>query len=48
MAFVRNVSENVSGVPAIGEGSEGDGTPNPARWIHFGVTSYDVIDTATT
>ncbi len=46
MAFVRNVSENVSGVPAIGEGSEGDGTPNPARWIHFGVTSYDVIDTA--
>lgn len=46
MAFVRNLSENVSGVPAIGEGSEGDGRPNPARWIHFGVTSYDVIDTA--
>lgn len=39
MAFVRNVSERVH---------EGAGTPDPtpARWIHFGVTSYDVIDTA--
>lgn len=36
MAFVRNVSENVNA------GSDGV----PGRWIHFGVTSYDVIDTA--
>jgi adenylosuccinate lyase len=37
MAFVRNVSENVS--PQQTENA-------PSRWIHFGVTSYDVIDTA--
>ncbi len=37
MAFVRCVSENVS------KGAEGK---SPSRWIHFGVTSYDVIDTA--
>lgn len=37
MAFVRNVSENVS-PPESGDRS--------SRWIHFGVTSYDVIDTA--
>jgi adenylosuccinate lyase len=46
MAFVRNLSENVSGVPAIGEGSDAENDHSPARWIHFGVTSYDVIDTA--
>lgn len=37
MAFVRNVSENVS-PPESGDRS--------SRWVHFGVTSYDVIDTA--
>lgn len=45
MAFVRNVSENISGVDALSqtaEQKEGD----PSRWVHFGVTSYDVIDTA--
>jgi adenylosuccinate lyase len=45
MAFVRNVSENVSGFDALSpevESREND----PSRWIHFGVTSYDVIDTA--
>lgn len=45
MAFVRNVSENVSGVDALSaevESAEGAAS----RWIHFGVTSYDVIDTA--
>lgn len=45
VAFVRNLSENVSGVDALSpevEKLRGD----PSRWIHFGVTSYDVIDTA--
>lgn len=37
MAFVRNLSEQVSA---------GANEPSPARWIHMGVTSYDVIDTA--
>ncbi|MBL8066333.1 MAG: adenylosuccinate lyase [Chthonomonadaceae bacterium] len=45
MAFVRNVSENVSGIDALSPLSEGQSN-SPARWIHFGVTSYDVIDTA--
>ena len=45
MAFVRNVSENVSGQDALSKDSE-TSENNPARWIHFGVTSYDVIDTA--
>lgn len=37
MAFVRNLSENVNA----------DGEEQKAgRWIHFGVTSYDAIDTA--
>ncbi len=45
MAFVRNVSENVSGIDALSP--ELETTKNSsARWIHFGVTSYDVIDTA--
>ncbi len=35
VAFVRNLEENVN----AGGGTAG-------RWIHFGVTSYDVIDTA--
>ena len=38
MAFVRCVSETVT--------AKADRTPSPSRWIHFGVTSYDVIDTA--
>lgn len=38
MAFVRCVSENVT--KAVGE------EKTPSRWIHTGVTSYDVIDTA--
>lgn len=45
VAFVRNLSENVSGVDALSpelETLENDAS----RWIHFGVTSYDVIDTA--
>ncbi len=45
MAFVRNVSERVSGIDGLSPEAElrmGD----PSRWIHFGVTSYDVIDTA--
>jgi len=45
MAFVRNVSEKVSGVDTLSPESEA--LENDAsRWIHFGVTSYDVIDTA--
>jgi adenylosuccinate lyase len=64
MAFVRNLSENVSatgfqpvsgsafraGLPYQGQDGldthhqDGDGTA--ARFIHMGVTSYDVIDTA--
>ena len=45
MAFVRNVSESVSGIDALAPETDRreDG---PERWIHFGVTSYDVIDTA--
>lgn len=39
MAFVRCVSENIA------KNSNG-ATSGPSRWIHFGVTSYDVIDTA--
>lgn len=39
MAFVRCVSETI-------QKATGDITPSPSRWIHFGVTSYDVIDTA--
>ncbi|MCC6402936.1 MAG: adenylosuccinate lyase [Fimbriimonadaceae bacterium] len=45
VAFVRNLSENVSGVDALSpdlERLENDAS----RWIHFGVTSYDIIDTA--
>lgn len=38
MAFVRCLSENVN------QASKKD--PKPGRWIHFGVTSYDVIDSA--
>jgi adenylosuccinate lyase len=38
MAFVRCVSENISALSP--------GEPSPSRWVHFGVTSYDVIDTA--
>lgn len=38
MAFVRNVSERVS--------AHAGREPSPSRWIHMGVTSYDVIDTA--
>jgi adenylosuccinate lyase len=40
MAFVRNLSETVT----AGTGSTPENTP--ARFIHMGVTSYDVIDTA--
>lgn len=43
MAFVRNLSENVGGVDALGEGQD---EIHAGRWIHYGVTSYDVIDTA--
>lgn len=39
MAFVRNVSERITAGNA-------DKSSTPARWVHFGVTSYDVIDTA--
>ncbi len=40
MAFVRCVSETIT--------SRGDFSQEntPARWVHFGVTSYDCIDTA--
>ena len=38
MAFVRCVSERIS------QGAKSD--PSPSRWVHYGVTSYDVIDTA--
>lgn len=38
MAFVRCVSENIS--------AKCPRQPSPSRWVHFGVTSYDVIDTA--
>ena len=40
MAFVRCMSETVNGGPV------GLDSTTPSRWIHFGVTSYDVIDTA--
>ncbi len=40
MAFVRCVSENIT----QNGGFNTDNTP--ARWVHFGVTSYDCIDTA--
>ncbi|MBV6458659.1 MAG: Adenylosuccinate lyase [Fimbriimonadaceae bacterium] len=39
MAFVRCVSESI-------QTAESDDGPSASRWIHFGVTSYDVIDTA--
>jgi len=38
MAFVRCVSENIS--------AKCSHQPAPSRFVHFGVTSYDVIDTA--
>ncbi|MBL8087731.1 MAG: adenylosuccinate lyase [Chthonomonas sp.] len=41
MAFVRCMSEYVTQSANLTEGE-----PTPARWIHFGVTSYDVIDSA--
>lgn len=45
VAFVRNLSENVSGVDALS--TELENLENDAsRWIHYGVTSYDIIDTA--
>ena len=40
MAFVRCVSETIT---QTGEFSQEN---TPARWVHFGVTSYDCIDTA--
>jgi adenylosuccinate lyase len=40
MAFVRCVSEYITRAG----GFTGDATPS--RWVHFGLTSYDVIDTA--
>lgn len=39
MAFVRCVAENIDAAAASTDSP-------PSRWIHFGVTSYDVIDTA--
>jgi adenylosuccinate lyase len=45
VAFVRNVSENVSGTDALSPELEAL-RDDPSRWIHFGVTSYDIIDTA--
>lgn len=38
MAFVRCVSENIA--------AKFPRQPSPSRWVHFGVTSYDIIDTA--
>lgn len=46
MAFVRNVSENISGIDALSPELETQKNGGPSRWVHFGVTSYDVIDTA--
>lgn len=40
VAFVRCVSENIT----VGGGF--DPETSPSRWVHFGVTSYDCIDTA--
>lgn len=42
MAFVRCMSENVTAKAGMQAGDP----KTPSRWIHFGVTSYDVIDTA--
>ncbi len=42
MAFVRCMSEYVTRSVGLEPGTE----KTPSRWIHFGVTSYDVIDTA--
>lgn len=38
MAFVRCLSESVNAAAPQ--------EPKPSRWIHYGVTSYDIIDTA--
>src|SRR4051812_47080306 len=48
MAFVRNLSENVSGSATfqVAPGGQDARDPASARFIHMGVTSYDVIDTA--
>ncbi|MFI5385674.1 MAG: adenylosuccinate lyase [Fimbriimonadales bacterium] len=48
MAFVRNLSENVSGGGGKKKkgGKEKGEEGSAARFIHMGVTSYDVIDTA--
>jgi adenylosuccinate lyase len=40
MAFVRCVSENITMKGGF------NAETSPSRWVHFGVTSYDVIDTA--
>lgn len=40
MAFVRCVSESIT------KGGGFDADTSPSRWVHFGVTSYDCIDTA--
>jgi adenylosuccinate lyase len=50
MAFVRCVSERIS-LPSSSKRSDdeegsGEETLPPSRWVHYGVTSYDVIDTA--
>ena len=42
MAFVRCMSETVTHAAGLQPGD----LQTPSRWIHFGVTSYDVIDTA--
>jgi len=42
MAFVRCMSESVTRHAGLQPGDP----ETPSRWIHFGVTSYDVIDTA--
>ncbi len=42
MAFVRCVSERIS--PEVRDNPLAEHLPS--RWIHFGATSYDVIDTA--
>jgi adenylosuccinate lyase len=42
MAFVRCMSEYVTRHAGLEPGVEN----TPSRWIHYGVTSYDVIDTA--
>jgi adenylosuccinate lyase len=40
MAFVRCMSENII------QGGGFEPETSPSRWVHFGVTSYDCIDTA--